>query len=77
MRTHVLICIPVPENLAPELDRAKAFPSVATTENRTPLHLTLAVGGLETVSYEALETLKKKLRRVKFGEFELRFTGTE
>lgn len=77
MRTHVLICIPVPENLAPELDRAKAFPSVSTIENGAPLHLTLAVGVSENMTEAALRDLESRLRKIRFPEFPIAFTGTE
>ncbi len=77
MRTNVLACIPVPPELAIELDRTKSFPNVATIDNRTPLHLTLAVGCVGEFSTETLEALKKKLHKIRFPEFDLRFTGTE
>lgn len=77
MRTNVLACIPVPPELAIELDRTKAFPNVATVDNRTPLHLTIAVGCAGEFSVETLGALKKRLRKLRFPKFDLRFTGTE
>lgn len=77
MRTIVLVCIPVPEDLVRTLDHERIFPNVPSEPVDVPLHLTLSVGKIDLDTETLREIATDVLKPCKFHEFELRFTSTE